>query len=112
MFEGHEHVSLLRLPGMEDRCVRIGSAGKTFSLTGWKVRGAASNVFLLISSARPGVQAAVLFTICLKRYTQCCADWLVHGPCRAGVCSSQSPLLHHLHCALEPAARSCLWLGP
>jgi aspartate/methionine/tyrosine aminotransferase len=25
------------LPGMRERCLRIGSAGKTFSLTGWKI---------------------------------------------------------------------------
>jgi hypothetical protein len=38
VFEGSRHVSLRSLPGMLDRCVQIGSAGKTFSLTGWKVR--------------------------------------------------------------------------
>jgi aspartate/methionine/tyrosine aminotransferase len=27
----------MTLPGLRDRCLRIGSAGKTFSLTGWKV---------------------------------------------------------------------------
>lgn len=37
VFAGHPHISLLTLPGMRDRCVRIGSAGKTFSMTGWKV---------------------------------------------------------------------------
>ncbi len=26
-----------RLPGMRERMVRVGSAGKIFSLTGWKV---------------------------------------------------------------------------
>ncbi len=31
------HIPLVTLPGMGDRTVRIGSAGKTFSLTGWKV---------------------------------------------------------------------------
>ncbi len=31
------HVPLMTLPGMFGRCLRIGSAGKTFSLTGWKV---------------------------------------------------------------------------
>lgn len=31
------HVPLMTLPGMRERTVRIGSAGKTFSLTGWKV---------------------------------------------------------------------------
>lgn len=34
---GVRHVPLMALPGMRDRCVRIGSAGKTFSVTGWKV---------------------------------------------------------------------------
>jgi N-succinyldiaminopimelate aminotransferase len=37
VFAGARHVPLMTLPGMRDRCVRIGSAGKTFSLTGWKV---------------------------------------------------------------------------
>ena len=36
-FDGLEHVPLMSLPGMRERCVRIGSAGKSFSLTGWKV---------------------------------------------------------------------------
>ncbi len=36
VFEGR-HVPLMTLPGMRGRCLRIGSAGKTFSLTGWKV---------------------------------------------------------------------------
>ena len=27
----------MTLPGMRERSMRIGSAGKTFSLTGWKV---------------------------------------------------------------------------
>ncbi|PSC76310.1 aminotransferase isoform A [Micractinium conductrix] len=34
---GAPHVSLRSLPGMADRCLRIGSAGKTFSFTAWKV---------------------------------------------------------------------------
>ncbi|MFJ4713078.1 pyridoxal phosphate-dependent aminotransferase [Streptomyces sp. NPDC088785] len=32
-----EHVPLATLPGMRERTVTIGSAGKTFSFTGWKV---------------------------------------------------------------------------
>lgn len=36
-FDGWRHVPLMTLPGMFERCMRIGSAGKTFSLTGWKV---------------------------------------------------------------------------
>jgi len=32
-----DHIPLMTLPGMAARCVRIGSAGKTFSVTGWKI---------------------------------------------------------------------------
>ena len=37
VFDGRRHVSLMTLPDMRERAIRIGSAGKTFSLTGWKV---------------------------------------------------------------------------
>lgn len=36
-FDGWKHIPLMTLPGMRPRCMRIGSAGKTFSLTGWKI---------------------------------------------------------------------------
>ena len=36
-FAPARHVPLMTLPGMRERCIRIGSAGKSFSLTGWKV---------------------------------------------------------------------------
>lgn len=36
-FGGKRHIPLMTLPGMRERTMRIGSAGKTFSLTGWKV---------------------------------------------------------------------------
>lgn len=36
-FDGLAHIPLMTLPGMRERSMRIGSAGKTFSLTGWKV---------------------------------------------------------------------------
>jgi aspartate/methionine/tyrosine aminotransferase len=36
-FDGWKHIPLMTLPGMRARCMRVGSAGKTFSLTGWKV---------------------------------------------------------------------------
>jgi aspartate/methionine/tyrosine aminotransferase len=37
VFGDARHVPLMTLPGMRERTARIGSAGKTFSLTGWKV---------------------------------------------------------------------------
>lgn len=36
-FDAIPHRSLLSFPGMEGRAVKIGSAGKIFGLTGWKV---------------------------------------------------------------------------
>ena len=36
-FDGARHIPLMTLPGMRERTMRIGSAGKTFSLTGWKI---------------------------------------------------------------------------
>ncbi|XP_032429157.1 kynurenine--oxoglutarate transaminase 3 [Xiphophorus hellerii] len=37
VFKGHQHVKIATLPGMWDRTITIGSAGKTFSVTGWKL---------------------------------------------------------------------------
>ena len=36
-FDGWRHIPLMTLPGLRERCMRVGSAGKTFSLTGWKI---------------------------------------------------------------------------
>ena len=37
VFDGCKHIPLMTIPGMRERCIRISSAGKTFSMTGWKV---------------------------------------------------------------------------
>jgi N-succinyldiaminopimelate aminotransferase len=37
VFDGAEHVPMATLPGMAERTLTISSAGKTFSVTGWKV---------------------------------------------------------------------------
>ncbi len=34
---GADHIPLFALPGMRERTIKIGSAGKIFALTGWKV---------------------------------------------------------------------------
>jgi len=70
-FDGRAHVPLMTLPGMRERCVRIGSAGKTFSVTGWKVgyMTAAPDLLQPISKAHqfltfttpPNLQAAAAF---------------------------------------------------
>jgi len=37
VFDGLEHLRMASLPGMWERTVTLGSAGKTFSVTGWKI---------------------------------------------------------------------------
>ncbi len=37
LFDGAEHVSVLAIPALRDRAVKIGSGGKILALTGWKV---------------------------------------------------------------------------
>lgn len=37
VYDGQQHISIASLPGMWDRTLTIGSAGKSFSATGWKV---------------------------------------------------------------------------
>jgi aspartate/methionine/tyrosine aminotransferase len=71
MFDGRRHVPLIAMPGMRERCVKIGSAGKIFSLTGWKVGlvCAAPAVLRVLAKAHqfitfttpPNLQAAVAY---------------------------------------------------
>lgn len=37
VFDGSKHVRLATLPGMADRTLTLGGAGKTFSCTGWRI---------------------------------------------------------------------------
>ena len=70
-YDGRAHVPMMTLPGMRDRAVRIGSAGKIFSLTGWKVGfvSAAPDLLTPIVKAHqyltfttpPNLQAAVAY---------------------------------------------------
>ncbi|MBX6425223.1 MAG: aminotransferase [Variibacter sp.] len=71
VFDGRRHVPLLAIPGMRERCVKIGSAGKIFSLTGWKVGFvcAAARLLRVLAKAHqfltfttpPNLQAAVAY---------------------------------------------------
>ena len=71
VFDGRPHLPLITLPEMRDRCLRIGSAGKTFSLTGWKVGYVTGSPDLLSPVAKahqfvtfttpPNLQAAVAY---------------------------------------------------
>jgi N-succinyldiaminopimelate aminotransferase len=71
IFDGRRHVPMLALPGMRERTVKIGSAGKIFSLTGWKVGFvcAAPRITRVLAKAHqfitfttpPNLQAAVAY---------------------------------------------------
>ena len=74
-FDGRRHTPLITMPGMRNRCVKIGSAGKTFSLTGWKVGyiTAAADLLQPIAKAHqfvtfttpPNLQSAVAYGLAL-----------------------------------------------
>ncbi|MET7692763.1 pyridoxal phosphate-dependent aminotransferase [Streptomyces sp. NPDC005483] len=55
VFDDAEHLPLATLPGMRERTVSIGSAGKTFSFTGWKV-GWITSTPALVSAVRSAKQ--------------------------------------------------------
>jgi aspartate/methionine/tyrosine aminotransferase len=71
VYDGQSHIPLMTLPGMADRCLKVGSAGKIFSLTGWKVGWVVGNHTLLTPvikahqfltfTTAPNLQAAVAF---------------------------------------------------
>ncbi|MDE3115656.1 MAG: aminotransferase [Pseudomonadota bacterium] len=96
-FDGRPHISPLALPGMAGRVVRVGSAGKMFSLTGWKigwVTGAAPLVdvvakahqFLTFTTS-PALQSGIAyalenemeFTLGLTKTLQSNRDALAQG---------------------------------
>lgn len=71
VFDGHRHASVLGRPDMRERTVKISSAGKIFSLTGWKVGlvMAAPAIMRVLAKAHqyitfttpPNLQAAVAY---------------------------------------------------
>ncbi|MEA1070981.1 aminotransferase [Sphingomonas sp. LY160] len=71
LLDGQAFIPFASLPGMAERTFKCGSAGKIFSLTGWKIGwmiaapelatlGARAHQFLTFASA-PNLQAAVAF---------------------------------------------------
>lgn len=61
VYDGARHVPLMTLAGMKARTVRIGSAGKTFSMTGWKVGYASGDARLMAVLAK--AHQFVTFTV-------------------------------------------------
>lgn len=93
-FDGRRHRSLMDLPGMRERTVKIGSAGKLFGMTGWKVgflcaappltRALAAAHQFLTFTTPPNLQAAVAWGLDHHR------DWFTAMP--AGLQASRDRL--------------------
>jgi aspartate/methionine/tyrosine aminotransferase len=84
VFQGAVHRPLIGFPGMRERTVKIGSAGKMFGLTGWKVGFlcaapalthalARAHQFLTFTTA-PNLQTAVAYGL------ETGADWFATMP--------------------------------
>jgi len=84
VFAPARHTPLIALPGMRERTVKIGSAGKMFGLTGWKVGFLCAAPQLTHTLARahqfltfttpPNLQAAVAYGL------ETGADWFAEMP--------------------------------
>lgn len=102
VFDGKRHEPLITFPGMAERVVRVGSAGKMFSLTGWKigwVTGAAplidviakAHQFLTFTTS-PALQIGIAhaltnemdFTLGLTKQLQANRDVLASGIAKLG----------------------------
>jgi N-succinyldiaminopimelate aminotransferase len=102
VFDGGRHIPFASLPGMRPRTLRIGSAGKMFSLTGWKVGWvmgpaplmdvvAKVHQFLTFTTS-PALQKGVAyaldnrmdFTLATTRELQDRRDLLAHGIAKLG----------------------------
>lgn len=103
VFDGRAHVSVLSVPGLAERAVKIGSAGKIFGLTGWKVGFVCAPAEILRVIARahqfltfttpPNLQAAVAYGLgkdaawfdAMRRGLQAKRDRLADGLAEAGL---------------------------
>jgi aspartate/methionine/tyrosine aminotransferase len=120
IFDGRRHAPLIAMPGMRERCVKIGSAGKIFSLTGWKVGFvcAAPNVMRALAKAHqfitfttpPNLQAAVAYGLAkddsyfdgMRRDFQRSRDRFADGLSARGFPVLQSQATYFLNVDLAP----------
>ena len=101
-FDGRKHISFASLPGMAERSLRIGSAGKIFSFTGWRVGwvmgpqamiNTIANVHQFVTFAAPpaqqlgvahGLTHEMDFPLALSRQLQAKRDLLADGLAKLG----------------------------
>ncbi len=120
MFDGRRHVSVLAIPGLRARAVKIGSAGKIFNLTGWKVGFvvAAPALLKILSKAHqyitfttpPNLQTAVAYGLgkpaahfdAMRAELQARRDHLQRGLAQAGFAVLPSAGTYFLNVDLGP----------
>jgi aminotransferase len=96
-YEGHRHVPLITLPGMEDRTVTINALSKTYSVTGWRVGWTVASPeltngirkvhdFLTVGAAAPLQDAgAVAMGLPDSYYERLAADYLERRDLMLGI---------------------------
>ncbi len=120
IFDGRRHVSVLAVPGLRERSVKIGSAGKIFNLTGWKVGFVVAAPALLKVLAKahqyitfttpPNLQTAVAFGLdkpaahfdAMRKDLQDRRDHLQRGLSEAGFSVLPSAATYFLNVDLGP----------
>lgn len=120
LFDGQQHQPLIGLPGLRERCIKIGSAGKIFSLTGWKVGFvcAAPAIMKVLAKAHqfvtfttpPNLQAAVAYGLGkaddyflgMRHDLQVARDRFTAGLTEAGLTVLPSQATYFLNVDLSP----------
>ena len=80
VYEPSEHVSIASLPGMWERTVTVGSAGKTFSVTGWKIGWAIGAEHIVQAAAPSPISGSA--SARARRCRQAVAEMLDAGQCK------------------------------
>ncbi|WP_430475750.1 aminotransferase [Thalassospira lucentensis] len=125
VFDGRTHKPLMTFPGMHDRTVRIGSAGKTFSLTGWKIGYVTACARLmepikkahqfLVFTVPPGLQHGVAYGLnkddeYFENFTaemQAKRDFLMKGLKEVGFDVLDSQGTYFISCDFRPLGYDC-----
>jgi N-succinyldiaminopimelate aminotransferase len=133
IFDGRSHAPLIAQQGMRERAVKIGSAGKIFSLTGWKVGFvcAAPGIMNALAKAHqfitfttpPNLQSAVAYGLAkdesyfsaMRRSFQRSRDRFSQGLRGRGISALPSAGTYFLNIDIAPLGWSddlafCSWL--
>ncbi|MBM3521856.1 MAG: aminotransferase, partial [Alphaproteobacteria bacterium] len=120
IFDGRPHTSVLAIPDLRERAVKIGSAGKIFCLTGWKVGFVVATPAILKVLAKahqyitfttpPNLQAAVAYGLgkdaahfdAMRKDLQAKRDHLARGLRKAGLSVLATEGTYFLNVDLAP----------